>query len=79
VYRDGMKYRETQIVIEHKRKVYQGSYIVEHGQITVSHGDRQMVTRLGPVPPATLARMILREMVSGVAPEKIERASKLPW
>ena len=64
-----MKYRATPagttVVIEHKGKVYQGAYHVERGLITVSYDNRQVVTKTGPMPPATLARMILREIVSG--------------
>jgi hypothetical protein len=66
-----MKPAEARVAIEHRGKVYQGSYIVGRRMITVSYGDRQIVAEIGPhASPATLARMILREMVGGVAPEK---------
>ena len=63
-----MKYRvtppETRISIDHKNKVYQGGYFLERGMITVSYGTLQSVAQLGPIPPAMLARMMLRELVA---------------
>jgi hypothetical protein len=55
---------ETRISIEHKNKVYQARYFVEKGMVTVSYGTHKSVTRLGPMPPAMLAKMMLRELVA---------------
>jgi hypothetical protein len=64
----GMKYRatppETRISIDHKNKVYQATYFVEKGMVTVSYGTLKAVTQLGRMPPATLAKMMLRELVA---------------
>jgi len=65
-----MRYRqlaaETPITIEHDGKTYEGTYSVESsGMITVSYVTRQIVTHAGIRPAEPLARMILREIVSG--------------
>ena len=52
-----------QVRIEHDGKTYRASYKVEKGILTVSVGDRIISTPLRSMPPETLARMILREMV----------------
>ena len=58
----------TRISIEHKNKVYQATYIVEKGMVTVSYGMLKSAAQLGQMPPATLAKMMLRELVA--KPEK---------
>jgi hypothetical protein len=55
---------KTRISIEHKNKVYQATYFVEKGRIMVSYGTLKSVAKLGPMPPATLAKMMLRELVA---------------
>jgi hypothetical protein len=57
---------ETPITIEHNGQAYEGTYSVEgNGMVTVSYGARQIVTHVGIRPAEPLARMILREIVSG--------------
>ena len=77
-----MKYRqapsETLVMIDHQGKVYQGSYHIGRNTMTVSYGRRQMVTSLGKMPPVTMARMILREMVAGKPREAIAPPRLLP-
>jgi hypothetical protein len=54
----------TPVVIEHKGKVFQASFYVERGMITVSYGACKLAMQLDRIPAAMLARMMLREMVA---------------
>ena len=53
------------VIIEHLGKIYQGSFYVERGLITVSYGAQKNVTQMGEMLPITCAKMILREIVGG--------------
>ena len=76
-----VKYRqsppETAVMIDHKGKVFQGSYYTVGDVITVSYDKRQIAAPLGKMPPVTLARMMLREMVAG-RPGEAATPSRLP-
>ena len=69
---------ETLVMIEHNGKVYQGSYYVAGNLVTVSYGTHHIVALLGNMPPTTLARMTLREMVAGKPREVIAPRPLLP-
>ena len=57
-------YRETAVMIDHMGKVVQGSYRVDERTITVSWHRYRMVRELSHIPASTLAKMMLREMVT---------------
>ena len=56
---------ENTVLIDHKGKIHQALWYVEKDTLTVSYGTSQIVTSLGQMSPATLARMILRVIVAG--------------
>lgn len=56
---------ETPVMIEHNGKVYQGSYRIGKETITVSYGTHDLIAKLDRIPAATLAKMMLREIVAG--------------
>jgi hypothetical protein len=53
------------VSIRHNGVVYLGSYYVEDGMLMLSHGSRESVAPLDGRTPASLARAILRELVTG--------------
>ena len=67
---------EIPVLIEHQGKICQGSYYVEGRTISVLYGTSQIVTLLGRMPPATLAKMILRAIAEGKPKELV--AARLP-
>jgi hypothetical protein len=59
-----MSDRET-IEIAIDDTTFSGTYYVKRGMITVSYGYWQISTEIGGMPPASLARRLLRELLAG--------------
>jgi len=55
--------KEGTFTIQHDGKDYSGFYCVEKDMITVNSAYGDKTAHLGSMPPQTLARMLLREII----------------
>lgn len=60
--RGDVSHRSISIVI--KSKAYNGSYSVSGNMLTASYGGKSSKAQIGNMPPETLARMMLDELVT---------------
>ena len=62
-----MKHRATplemRVSVKHNGVAYLGAYYIEDGMLIMSYGSRESAKPLDGKTPASLARMMLREMI----------------
>jgi hypothetical protein len=54
---------EGSVTVNQDGRTYRGWYTIEGGLMTVSNGEDAKTAQLGNMPPATLARMLLGELI----------------